>query len=153
MNKPSKPLGQIIAKSARGEHDGWPTDPAYPVVPSHEEGFRAGDPQRVLWQIYDCAENGTPIPEWAAKAFCDRLSRVAQCELSWEEAFGKVPADGTKRSTIQKLSKNLLKVGEAVQAYKGPKDETMRAALSNKLGLYRGKLIEYWSRYKRAHRS
>ena len=103
--------------------------------------------------FYDCAENGTPTPEWAAKAFCDRLSRVAQCELSWEEAFGKVPADGTKRSTIQKLSKNLLKVGEAVQAYKGPKDETMRAALSNKLGLYRGKLIEYWSRYKRAHRS
>ena len=153
MNKPSKPLGQIIAESARGEHDGWPIDPTYPAELSHEEGFKAGDTQRVLWQLYDCAANGTPIPEWAATAFRDRLSRIAQCELSWEEAFGKVPAVGFKKSTIQKLSKNLVRVGEAVQAYAAPKDETMRATLSKRLALGRGIFIKYWRRYKSAHRA
>jgi hypothetical protein len=29
VGEPSKPLGQIIAESVRGEHEAWPTDPAY----------------------------------------------------------------------------------------------------------------------------
>jgi len=35
----SKPLGQIISESARGEHDAWLIDLAHPTVGSHEERF------------------------------------------------------------------------------------------------------------------
>ena len=61
----SKPLGQIIAEAVRGEHEGWPLDPdpAFKPEPSHEKAFRAGDGQRVLWQIYDCIQDRTEIPE------------------------------------------------------------------------------------------
>ena len=96
MGRTSKPLGQIIAESVRGEHEAWPLDPAYPKMRLHEDGFKAGDRQSVLWQMRDCAVEGTPIPEWAAKAFCDALEAVVTCQSTWEQEFGDVPAKGRK---------------------------------------------------------
>jgi hypothetical protein len=154
--KSSKPLGQIIAESVRGEHDGWPTDPQYSTKGSHEDRFNAGDKQRVLWQIYDCAVEGTPIPKWAAKAFCDALVAVVTCQSSWEREFGDVPAKGrahrrlTYQTTIQKLAKHMIQVGEAIQ-YHYPKDDEMYEALGKRFGLDRNFLKECWRRYKLAH--
>ncbi len=149
----SKSIDQIIEEAVQGKHTAWDLDPAYKAEGSFEERFNKGDNQIVLWEIHRCAKGRRPIPEWAAEAFCSLLIRVAQCELSWEEAFGKVPAGRRKREPIQDLSKNLLKVGHAVEEYVGPKDETMRRKLSRRLGIGRGKFIDYWSRFKRAHPS
>jgi hypothetical protein len=85
MSKSPKPLSQIIEESVQGVHDAWPIDPAYPAEGTFEDRFNAGDKEIVLWEIYRCAKGGTSIPEWAAKAFCDSLIRIAKCELSWEK--------------------------------------------------------------------
>jgi hypothetical protein len=152
----SKPLGQIIAESVRGEHKAWPTDPAYSTKGSHEDSFADGDKQRVLWQIYDCAVAGAPIPKWAAKAFCDSLVAVVTCQSTWEREFGEVPAKGAERrrliyqATIQKLAKNLIGVGEAIQNHTH-KDDNMYRDLGKRFGLSRKNLKDYWARYKRAH--
>jgi hypothetical protein len=157
MKKLSKPLGQIIAASVRGEHDAWLLDKTYAREPSHEKAFRDGDGQRILWQIYDSAQAGTRIPEWAANAFCDALIRVVTCASTWNEEFGEVPAKGSRhrrqkyQTTIRRLAKNLIRVGEAVQNYNGPKDEEMWSHFGKKLGLGRGFMKDCWSRYKVAH--
>ena len=158
MKKPSKPIGQIMAESVRDEHDAWELDPAYPKNPSHEDAFkRDGDNQKVLWQIYYCAERGERIPDWAATAFCDLFEQVMKCEKTWSEAFGEVPAKRPRRlgerykSSISRLGKNIIKVGEAVRDYSGPKDEKMWSTLGSQLGLGRAVMKDYWSRYKRAH--
>jgi hypothetical protein len=156
VTKPSKPLGQIIAESVRGEHEAWPTDPGYSTKGPHEERFGAGDKQRVLWQIYDCAVDGTPIPKWAAKAFCDSLVEVVTCQSTWEREFGEVPAKGqggrslTYRTTIRKLAKHLIEVGEAVRNH-NPKDDDMYEELGKKFKLDRHFLKDCWHRYKLAH--
>ena len=93
----SKPLGQIIAEAIRGEHEGWPLDPAFDPEPSHRKAFEEGDGQRVLWQIYDCIQDGAAIPEWAATAFCERLIAAVTCNATWNEAFGEIPAKGSTR--------------------------------------------------------
>jgi len=157
--KTSKPTGRIIAESVRGEHKAWPLDPSYPANPSHEDAFKKDrDNQRVLWQIYDCAERGEPIPPWAATAFRDLLEKVMRCELTWSEAFGRIPAKGPRhrkhyKPSIQKLGKNIVKVGEAVQSYNGPKDEKKWGVLGGRLGLGRAVMKDYWRRYKTAHKS
>jgi hypothetical protein len=74
----SKPLGQIIAESVQGKHDAWPLDDAYSAEGSFEERFNKGDNQIVLWEIYRCAKDSEPIPEWAAEAFCSLLIRVVK---------------------------------------------------------------------------
>ena len=154
MKEPSKSTARIMEEAVRGEHEGWPLDPAYPRNPSHESGFKDDhDNQRVLWQIYDCAKVGDPIPPWAAIAFRDLLEKVMRCELTWSEAFGQVPAAGHKRTWIKRLAKNLPRVGDAVQEYSGPKDETMRTTLSKKLGLGRAAFIDFYRRWRAAHRS
>jgi hypothetical protein len=152
----SKPLGQIIAESVRGEHKAWPTDPAYSTKGSHEDSFADGDKQRVLWQIYDCAVAGAPIPKWAAKAFCDSLAAVVTCQSTWEREFGDVPAKGlrgrrlTYQTKIQKLAKHLISVGEAIQnCY--PKDENMYDDLGERFGLDRRFMKDCWRRYRLAH--
>jgi hypothetical protein len=92
----SKSLGQIISESARGEHKAWPLDKAFKAGP-HKKRFREGDRQAALWEIYDCAQAGVAIPEWAATAFCDALIDVVTCQITWDDAFGKVPAKTPKR--------------------------------------------------------
>ena len=115
MNKPlHKPDNLAVGQ---GEHDAWPLDPAYKVKGSYEDRYREGDNQIVLWEIYRCAKEGSAIPDWAAQAFADLFLKVVKCELSWDQAFGKVPADGHYRTRIQRLAKNLVKVGKAVQRY------------------------------------
>jgi hypothetical protein len=158
MRKPSKLLSRIIAESVRGEHDAWLLDKTYPKEPSHEKAFRENDDrERMLWQIYDSAQAGTPIPEWAANAFCDALIRVVTRASTWNKEFGEVPAKGPSRrrqkyqSTIRRLAKNLIRVGEEVQNYNGPIDEEMWSILGKKLGLGRGFMKDCWSRYKVAH--
>jgi hypothetical protein len=151
--KPSKPIAQIMEETVRGEHDAWPLDPTYPPGGSHEDGFKAGDNQRVLWEIYQRAGEGKPIPRWAANAFRDLFIKVMSCELSWGEAFGQVPAGGHKRSWLRRLARNLPLVGHAVQEYSGPKDETMRTALGKKLGLGRAAFIDFYRRWRCANRS
>jgi hypothetical protein len=163
MKKPSKPIGQIMAESVRAEHKGWPLDPTYPENPSHESGFKDdGDNQRVLWQIYDCAEHGEPIPPWAATAFREVFEKVMSCKLTWEEAFGKVPASREHtKPWLRNLAAKLPKIGEAVEYTarknergKPPaKDEEMRRRVGKKLGLHRGLFIEFYRRWKRANRS
>jgi hypothetical protein len=156
MGASSKPLGQIIAESVRGEHEAWPIDTAYLLEPSHEDGFSAGDKQRVLWQIYDCAVQGTPIPRWAAKAFCDALETVVTCQSTWEQAFDDVPAKGPEGRSlnyaprIRKLAKHLIPVGEAIRDH-SPKDDHMYEALTKRFRLDRDFLKECWQRYKLAH--
>lgn len=155
MITPPKMLSQIIEESVQGKHDAWPLDPTYKVEGSNEDRFKAGDNQIVLWEIYGCANSGAPIPEWAARGFVDLFIKVMKCELSWEEAFGKVPADGYG-PTIQNLAKNMIPVGESVLEYSRsgrPKDEAMFDYLRNKFKIGRGRLKEYWRRYLRAHRS
>ena len=152
----SKPLGQIIAEAVRGEHDGWHLDPAFKPEPSHEKAFEAGDGQRVLWQIYDCIQNRTTIPEWAATAFCERLVAAVTCNVTWNEAFGEIPAKGSARreyyrSTVRDLSRNLIKVGEAVQNYSGAIDDVMWTKLAMRLGMGRDRLKRCWYYYSRAH--
>jgi hypothetical protein len=124
----NKPLNQIIEESVQGEHDAWPLDPAYKVKGSYEDRYREGDNQIVLWEIYRCAKEGSAIPDWAAQAFADLFLKVVKCELSWDQAFGKVPADGHYRTRIQRLAKNLVKVGKAVQEYSDSTDEQGEAA-------------------------
>jgi hypothetical protein len=160
MKRPSKPTGQIMAGSVRAEHKGWPLDPAYPENASHESGFKDDrDNQRVLWQIYDCAVGGDRIPPWAGTAFRDLFEKVMRCELTWTEAFGEVPAkkpDGRPKfhkPTLQKLGRDIIRVGEAVLSYKGPKDEKMWSVLRKGLGLNRRELKDRWRRYKLAHKS
>jgi hypothetical protein len=158
MTTRSKPLGQIISESVRTKHKAWPLDLNYSPNPSHEDGFkRHGDSQRVLWQIHDCARDGNSIPEWAATAFCDALVRVMTCQSTWQQEFGDVPARGRKhrpqkqRSKLRHLAKNLIRVGEAVQDYRGPKDDEMWRHLGKKLGLGRAVMKDYWGRYRLAH--
>ena len=164
MTKPTKPIGQIMAESVRDEHDAWPLDPAYPKNPSHEDAFkRDGDNQRVLWQIYDCAERGERIPDWAATAFRDLFIKVMSCELTWEKAFGNVPASRKRtRPWLRKLAEKLPKIGDAVQKYTAQKnergkplakDEKMREVIGKKLGLHRGLFIEFYNRWRRANLS
>jgi hypothetical protein len=153
---PSKPLGQIIVESVRGEHKAWPTDPAYSTGASHADGFTSGDRQRVLWQIYDSAVEGSPIPEWASKAFCDALVAVVTYQSTWEREFGEVPAKGprgrslTYQSKINRLAKYLIRVGEAIRKH-NPKDDEMYEELRKHFGLDRKFLKECWWRYKLAH--
>jgi hypothetical protein len=151
----SKPLSQIIAEAIRGEHGGWPLDPAFTPEPSHEKAFEAGDGQRVLWQIYDCIQDGKDIPEWAATAFCERLVEAVTCNATWNQAFGEIPAKGSARreyyrSTVRDLAKNLIKVGEAVLT-SGPRDDVMWTKLSLRLGMGRDRLKRCWYFYSRAH--
>jgi hypothetical protein len=153
VTKPPKPLDQIIEESVQGKITAWPLDSAYRPEGSFEERFNKGDNQIVLWKIYGCAKNREPIPEWAAQAFCSLLIRVVKCELSWEKAFGKVPAGRRKRPPIRDLSENLLRVGQAEEEYVGPGAETKRDKLKKKLKIGRGKLIKTLSLYKRAHAS
>jgi hypothetical protein len=143
----------------RGEHKGWPLDPDHPAGGSHEEGFKKGDKQRLLWQIYDCAKTGTTIPEWAAMAFCDALYEIVTCRKTWDQAFGEVPAKRRLnrrgqyyKPTIQKLDEYINRVGEAVQNYDGPWSDVMWDTLEERFGLTRPVLKDCWSRYKSAHR-
>ena len=147
---PSKRLGQIIAEAIRGEHEGWPLDDAFDPEPSHKKAFeQQGDGQRVLWQIYDCIQDRTEIPEWAATAFCERLIAAVTCNTTWNEAFGEIPAKGSSkrrqkyRSKIQDLAKNLIKAGEAVRDYDGPIDDEVYSELGKEVGLGRDRLREY----------
>ena len=153
ITTPPKSIEQIIEESVQGKHTAWPLDDTYKAEGSFEERFNKGDNQIVLWEIYRCAKSGEPIPDWAAKAFCGLLIRVVQCELSWEQAFGKVPAGRRKRRPIQELSENLLRVGQAEEEYVGKGAEEKRDKLKKKLGMGRGKLIKTLSRYKRANPS
>jgi hypothetical protein len=161
MTKPKR-LSQIIEESVQGEHDAWPLDPAYKAEGSYEERYQDGDNQIVLWEIYRCAKEGSAIPDWAAEASADLFLKVVKCELSWDQAFGKVPADGFYRPSILGLAKNLLKVGSAVHEYststdergkRRAKDDAMFSYLGNKLGLGRGLLKDFYKRFKIAHRS
>jgi hypothetical protein len=157
----SKPLGQIIAEAIRGEHEGWPLDDSFDPERSHEEAFKAGDGQRVLWQIYDCIQDGKRIPEWAATAFCERLIAAVTCNTTWNDAFGEIPAKGSSkrrqlyRSTVRDLARNLIRAGEAVRDYPGPKDEGMWETLSKRkppgIGISVRRLKRFWKYYSRAH--
>jgi hypothetical protein len=161
MTNPPKPINQIIEESVQGDHDAWPLDPTYKVEGSYHDRYKDGDNQIVLWEIYRCAKKGSAIPEWAEEAFIDLFMKVMKCELTWEEAFGKVPADGY-RPTILKIAKNITRVGESVHEYsqsmdergkRRPKDENMWSYLRKRLGLSRGVLKDSYKRFKRAHRS
>jgi hypothetical protein len=154
----SKPLSQIIAEAIRGEHEGWPLDPAFPKEPSHKKAFfsKKPDGQRVLWQIHDSIRAGKPIPKWAATAFCKLLVKVVTCNSTWNEAFGEIPAKGTRRrefyrSTLRDLEKNLIKVGEAVISDGGAIDDEMWHRLSKKLGMGSKRLKRCWGFYRSAH--
>jgi hypothetical protein len=162
MTKPSKLLNQIIEESVKGKHEAWPLDPAYKAEGSYKDRYQDGDNQIVLWEIYRCAQEGSVIPDWAAKAFADLFLKVVTCELRWDQAFGKVPADGYYRTSILGLAKNLYKVGSAVHEYststnergkQRAKDDAMFSHLGKKLGLGRGRLKDFYKRYKSAHRS
>src|SRR5262249_7725680 len=99
---------------------------------------------------------GTPVPEWAATAFCDILTKAATCNTTWNKSFGEIPAKGSNRreyyrSTLQDLGKNLIKVGEAVRNYNGPKDDEMWHGLGKKFGMSRNRLKRCWGYYRSAH--
>jgi hypothetical protein len=158
----SKPLSQIIAEAIRGEHKGWPLDPAFPVEPSHQKAFfsKKSDNQRVLWQIHDCIKAGKSIPEWTATAFCEILAKAVTCNTTWNEAFGEIPAKGSRRrkyyrSTLRDLAKNLVRVGEEVLKDKEENgsgiDDEMWHRLSKKLGMGPKRLKRCWGYHRSAH--
>ena len=103
---PRKPLKDIISRSIRGEPSPWPIDPAYKLEGSFEDRFRAGDKQILLWAIDEYAQKGEPVPEWAAAALNDILYRMAIGEFdTWDDAFGKIFADGHRRVGIRTLAR------------------------------------------------
>ena len=84
--------------------------------------------------------------------------RVAACEITWDEAFGEVPTKelgrprGRYKPTINEGGDDIIRVGEAVLSYNGPKDEIMWDILGKRLKLGRGLMKDYWRRYKLAHK-
>jgi hypothetical protein len=118
MRSAYKLLFEIIEESVESGRGGWDIDPAHRSRGrSYEERFRAGDKQIVLWEISRCIKNNMPIPEWAGIAFRVELERVVTCERTWEEAFGKVPAGGRYRKSIQTAAKS-VKVCERIEELK-----------------------------------
>jgi hypothetical protein len=114
MRSAYKSRFEIIEESVETGRGGWDIDPAHPARGSYEDRFRAGDKQIVLWEISRCIKNKTRIPEWAGSAFRVALERVATCESTWEQAFGKVPAEGRYRNSILTLAKS-VKVCERIE--------------------------------------
>jgi hypothetical protein len=106
---------EIIEDSVESGRAGWDIDPAHPAKGSYEDRFRAGDKEIVLWEIARSIKNKAPIPEWAGNAFRVALERVVTCESTWEQAFGKVPAGGRYRKSIQTAAKS-VKVCERIEA-------------------------------------
>lgn len=52
--------------------------------------YEDGDQGALLDAIALCADNGLPLPQWCASAFCAAYMRVKNYKLrSWDEAFGK----------------------------------------------------------------
>lgn len=114
-------LNRAIVRAVRGETSPWDIDPAYPTKDAlgkpftFEERFKAGDKQILLWAVWDCAERGEAIPRWATDALYTVLTRAAKFEFNtWDDAFGKMPADGTHRNKIQRLVKYAIPVGERI---------------------------------------
>jgi hypothetical protein len=118
MKSNYKSLFEIIEESVEHGRGGWDLDRAYPAKGSYEDRFRSGgDKQIVLWEISRCIKNNTLIPKWAGIAFRRALERVVTCERTWDQAFGKVPAGGRYRKSIQTASKS-VKVCERIEELK-----------------------------------
>jgi hypothetical protein len=118
MKSAYKSLFEIIEESVERGRGGWDLDPAHPAKGSFEDRFRKrADKQIVLWEISRCIKNNTPIPEWAGIAFRLALERVVTCESTWDQAFGKVPAGGRYRKSIQTAAKS-VKVCERIEELK-----------------------------------
>jgi hypothetical protein len=116
MKSTYKSLFEIIEESVERGRGGWDLDPAHSSVGrSYEERYRAGDQQIVLWEISRCIKYNKPIPEWAGIAFRVALERVVTCERTWDQAFGRVPAGGRYRKSIQTDAKS-VKVCERIEA-------------------------------------
>lgn len=89
-------LNKYIFLSVKGESKLWPVDPAHKVGGNPEERYREGDKQILLWTINDYAQNGEPIPKWAAIELRHTLLRLAKGGLpSWDEAFGRRYSNGS----------------------------------------------------------
>jgi hypothetical protein len=115
MKSTYKSLFEIIEESVERGRGGWDLDPAHPRRGrSYEKRFRTGDKQIVLWEISRCIKNKKAIPEWAGIAFRVALERVVTCESTWDQAFGKVPAGGRYRKSIQTAAKS-VKVCERIE--------------------------------------
>ena len=108
------PIHEAILRAGRGEKSPWPTDKKYPVKGrNHQERFRKGDKQALLWAIEECGQEGKVIPPWAADAFSDLMARA--CEgvefETWDEVFGKIMASRTGRAQAQRRVKEWRRVG------------------------------------------
>jgi hypothetical protein len=120
MKSTYKSLFEIIEESVEHGRGGWDLDPAHPTLGrSFERRFRAGDKEIVLWEISRCIKNDVRIPEWAGIAFRVALERVVTGESTWDQAFGKVPAAGRYRNSLQTAAKS-VKVCERTAPRRSP---------------------------------
>jgi len=95
--RPSDHIHDVIEGEISGKHRGaWPLD-SFGADDSHENRFQAGDNQAVLWEIYFCTKADKVVPDWAARAFRSLLMQVVSGQLTWSQAFGKIPERGQLR--------------------------------------------------------
>jgi hypothetical protein len=95
--RPSDRIHDVIEGEISGKHRGaWRLD-SFGADESHEVRFRKGDNQAALWEIYDCTKAGKRVSGWAASAFRRLFMKVVAGQLTWSEAFGKIPERGQRR--------------------------------------------------------
>ena len=90
-------LDVLIGRAVSGKSSPWPTARGFEWKGSFEDTYNEGgdNKQLLLWAIEDCAQRGTPVPKWAAKALHDILFRdVARGRITkWKDAFGPIRTD------------------------------------------------------------
>jgi hypothetical protein len=95
--RPSDRIHDVIEGEISGKHRGaWRLD-SFGADDPHEVRFRAGDNQAALWEIHDCTKAGKAVPDWAARAFRRLFMQVVAGQLTWSEAFGRIPERGQRR--------------------------------------------------------
>lgn len=71
--------------------------------------FEGGNRKALFDAIAVCAMSGLPLPTWAAHAFTAGYKKVDEYEVgSWDEAFGRPYAKGTK--LCARRSEHLLRI-------------------------------------------
>ena len=153
MTRPPEPdrlVNVLISRAVRGEPSPWWTDPKFKWKGSFEATFKAGDKQRLLWAIEDCARRGVPIPKWASEALHDIMfNGVARGKVAnWKDAFG--PIRVKQHREIQPLRHMVAVWIEVRELNKSNSDwEDIFEKVSKKFGIGIVKAKRYYSAMKK----
>jgi len=146
-------LDVLIGRAVRGKPSPWPTNQNFRWKGSFEATYREGGDNRqiLLWAIEECAQNGTPIPKWAAEALHGIMYRdVARGRIGeWEDAFGPIRTDQQREITSrQKMVAVWMEVRKLRRA--GCTDwEKLYENVAKKFGIGIGKVKEYYGTMQR----